>query len=506
MKIAAAKCSGLRRIVEYGVYFLLAAGFVDLWLLQGLVIPRRVAGPSMATTLLGVHQEVVCADCGFRFSCGADGHGRPRAVCPNCGYADNDLGSLTEINGDRLLFNQAAFALRAPRRWEVVALRSPRNAEQVVVKRVVGLPGETIELCDGDVYVNGEIARKDLPQQREVAILVHDADYCPKLKPIPPPRWQTEGPEGRWRSAGGHFSHTTSAADEPVAWLVYHHWRRVGQAQRDPPHGTNGDGGSHGARPTLPPSGSSSVIESPVTDICGYNPGPRREEDVHAVADLMLSFRLACGAGRGTVCVRATDGFEDFEARLRFDGGLRGCEVFSGGEIERQGDKETRRQGERQTISTPCLPVSLSPCLLVVSLVDQQFLLALDDRTVVRWPYRRPASPAGLPTGKPFAIGAQGIDAQIEQLRVYRDVYYTRPLGLPGPSAAGTVKLGKQQYFLLGDNSPVSDDSRSWPNRGAVDGKLLLAKPLLAIPSIPAGWFGHGRFQVPNFRGIRYIP
>ena len=103
----------------------------------------------------------------------------------------------------------------------MVALRCPRNAGQIVVS-VVGLPGEDLEVRDGDVYVNGEIARKNLAQQRELAILVHDAGYCPTLKPIGPPCWRSKGPEHRWRSDGGRFTHTAAAAEEPVAWLVYH--------------------------------------------------------------------------------------------------------------------------------------------------------------------------------------------------------------------------------------------------------------------------------------------
>ena len=45
------------------------------------------------------------------------------------------------------------------------------------MKRVVGLPGETIEIRGGDVYVNGAIARKSLAQQREMAVLVHDTAW-----------------------------------------------------------------------------------------------------------------------------------------------------------------------------------------------------------------------------------------------------------------------------------------------------------------------------------------
>ena len=93
---------------------------------------------------------------------------------------------------------------------------------------------------------------------------------------------------------------------------------------------------------------------------------------------------------------------------------------------------------------------------------------------------------------------------RIEQLRVYRDVYYAMPAALP--RAAEPVTLGAGQYFLLGDNNPVSDDSRLWPNRGVVDGELLWAKPFVAIRPTPFAGGKCADFQVPNFHRIRYIP
>ena len=151
---------------KWCVWLLLAAAMLETWLVAGLAVPCRVVGDSMAETLLGAHREIVCADCGRRFACGVDPRSaRPQAVCPNCGYAANDLLSLPELDGDRLLIDRTAFSLRRPRRWEIVALRHPQRANEILVKRVVGLPGESIEIRNGDVYADGQIQRKNLAQQ-----------------------------------------------------------------------------------------------------------------------------------------------------------------------------------------------------------------------------------------------------------------------------------------------------------------------------------------------------
>ena len=49
------------------------------------------------------------------------------------------------------------FALRAPKRGEVIVFQFPRDPNKDFVKRVVGLPGEVIEMRDGRVYVDGVV-------------------------------------------------------------------------------------------------------------------------------------------------------------------------------------------------------------------------------------------------------------------------------------------------------------------------------------------------------------
>lgn len=39
-------------------------------------------------------------------------------------------------------------------------------------------------------------------------------------------------------------------------------------------------------------------------------------------------------------------------------------------------------------------------------------------------------------------------------------------------------QLGPEEYFVLGDNAVVSDDSRSWPTGPGLDGKLLVGRPI----------------------------
>lgn len=80
------------------------------------------------------------------------------------------------VPGDRLL----AFRRLPVRRGSIVFFRHPRREDEFwLVKRVIGLPGETVALRDGDVYVDEEPIADD---------------------------WSTDPalPDGRWTVPAGH--------------------------------------------------------------------------------------------------------------------------------------------------------------------------------------------------------------------------------------------------------------------------------------------------------------
>lgn len=60
-------------------------------------------------------------------------------------------------NGDIVLINRLAYGIKSPSRGDVVAFR-PNGDEDAhyQIKRIVGLPGETVQIVDGNVYIDGE--------------------------------------------------------------------------------------------------------------------------------------------------------------------------------------------------------------------------------------------------------------------------------------------------------------------------------------------------------------
>jgi signal peptidase I len=147
--------------IQFGVGLFVTALVIQTWLAMGLIVPVTVAGSSMAPTLVGPHQIYRCDACGDEFSIGLDQLAIDAAAdCPQCGRRSAAAVAPAVRRGQRLIIDRTAYLFRAPRRWEVIVFRSPESLGELVVKRVVGLPGETVSLVDGNVWINGRIVRK----------------------------------------------------------------------------------------------------------------------------------------------------------------------------------------------------------------------------------------------------------------------------------------------------------------------------------------------------------
>ena len=64
-------------------------------------------------------------------------------------------------DGDYLLVDEISYRFREPQRGEVIVFRYPKNLSTYFIKRVIGLPGDTIEIQAGTIYVNDKLLKED---------------------------------------------------------------------------------------------------------------------------------------------------------------------------------------------------------------------------------------------------------------------------------------------------------------------------------------------------------
>lgn len=552
----------LRFTVESAILLAVAVTVFRAFFAEGYMISTG----SMAPSLLGYHRQVCCPACELHFARGAateaTGGGTASASssdrrlddwtpvgtrCPNCGTAVQ-AEAVPRTEGDQLMVHKHHYDWRDPARWEVVVFRNPQVQTQAYVKRAVGLPGETIELRDGDVYADGQLQRKPLDVQRSLRIPIDDHDHQPAADdPDWRPRWRATAQRSAWRTDGPRFRFQTPA-DEPAAvsprtvagpppavpaaddidWVQYHHWIRAGGrhlthvALAEWPRGVAEPGLLHsgfrfdpehqrleavGAIPhdvvadwqeRLPPGMARDALQQlyleshqpPLSDVCGYN-HPDAATQAYPIHDLMLELTLLARQPRGAFILALHDGAHELRCTLDFDANVARLTADDKPQVHRTAPlPETLLRGE--------------PVVLTMSQFDRQVLVAADGELLfepLKYASRGERPP--LPR-QPVRFGARAADVEVSQLRLDRDVYYTAPEDVSAP----VYQLAADEFFMLGDNSPVSLDSRAWQHP-AVPRSLLVGRPFVVhLPSKPLA-LGSGERQVvlrvPDFSRVRYI-
>jgi signal peptidase I len=494
-------------VSSYRVLAHLAVVFVCLFLFVRVcaVEPFGVPTGSMAPALVGNHREAPCPRCGHPVRVGAPAGGdaarhyaREHVACPNCSQHVSLLDA-RDLNGDRLLVDKNVFHLRRPRRWEMAVFHcpdtDPKEYRRPYVKRVVGLPGERILIIDGDIYLvtgdgpaDRELVRKGLAELRETRVLVFDMAHAPtygwNLRWLVDPRGtdaRLPGPSGRDPQpadssvvAGGVLTLDGAANPQANAGATYRHWNL--DTQKD-----------EAIRAWSSYDGVPLRFDRPAFDSL---PAAR---DFSVVCDVQV---VATGRDASFAC-RLSDGADAVTAEVTV--GLRS----NGRVVLEQEGKGPLASGRG---------VSLEPggtYRVEFSFVDRRATLAIDGKVVIPPADLPPPGERGAVKGP--RLEARGCRLVIRNFQLYRDTHYTQygehgtydEQGRPRPAV-----LGPDEYFMLGDNSGNSQDSRKWPTPGVPEGELI-GKPFLIHQPLRTGRMTIGgrtrEYQTVDWSRLRWL-
>ena len=389
----------------------------------------KVVGGSMAPSFLGQHLFFECRGCHSTVSTDLEqSNQREHLICPYC-------GTLTERNScAKRPADAVEIAIGSPiERWDVVAFQVP-GLDESGIKRVVGLPGEKIEIRDGNIFADGRLLQKPIAAQRQMRILIHDSARTD----LESPRWFPVNPDQSFEfNQEGSFQFGDLADEEGgIGWVEYRHQRCYSRRTDRVPE--------------------SDLV--PIEDVYGYNQSIAR--DLNPVSDLIIELEVV-PASKRQVCWLISHRFGEFVFTVDFD--KRRLRVSNSGR------PETIVEMDESSLALPVMRIECS-CF------DHQFLVLVNGKTVSQFPIEQPRQERADTEIRStrLQVGSRG-SLTINRIRIWRDLHYLAADGMPGSTQLfNTTTDG---YVLLGDNIPISVDSRHWET-ATVSGQQIIGRIL----------------------------
>lgn len=402
--------------------------------------------------------------------------------CPRCNNSLLSGEAVSVANGDRILVLKCVYQFSEPKRWDVIVFKNPPEPTINYIKRLVALPDEKVQIIDGDVYIDGLISRKPAKVQNELWMPVYDNDY----QPVRPGEGTFNGhiwqqpfrniPNSKWITTDSNCP-TIFRLDSPaheISSLVY-----------------------------------DTSIGNDFRAAYAYN-SVEKYEDRPYCSDLMVRFYYLANDSQGRIGIALSKYQTNYKAWVDSAGEM----VITKIEQGKEPIELARKAIEAHSIN------SLKRTLVKFANVDHQLIFEFGGQKLT-FDLGRKLEDAGQikediePRVEIFGSG----ELTLSHIAIFRDIYYTSENnGYLSRAIEEPFVLEKDQFFVLGDNSPNSEDCRLWrrpglanpglsPYRvGIVPRDYLVGKALFVY--WPSGFKPFAEFPfgiIPNIGRMRFI-
>ncbi|MCD7871948.1 MAG: signal peptidase I, partial [Clostridiales bacterium] len=132
---------------------------------------------------------------------------------------------ISTINeGDRIIASRIAYIKSDPQRYDIILFKYPDDESQIFVKRVIGLPGEILEVVDGVAYVTGTDGKQRKTDQSFVKNQIPEGNYGPFYIPVKGETITTDGTncfaENGMYVGGSNFINMYCTTDDSGNYVV----------------------------------------------------------------------------------------------------------------------------------------------------------------------------------------------------------------------------------------------------------------------------------------------
>ena len=391
-----------------------------------LVGEYHISESSMATALLGQHAKLSCRSCGYQFTVGLLPYQRKydpteNLSCPMCGGQDLAIVNSSTPPRDRIL---AGKRLR-PRRWDLLMFHSPADMSTLLLKRVVGLPGEELQIIDGEIFINSSLISKGALAHEEMWLRVLDTEFQAENSAGAKLRWQPNPSAVGWQA-------------QRRSWLF-------DSAQNHP---------------------ELLELTGELTDELVYNVNALQYIEPKAIHDVRLGVQLSRLQGQGSLSLLWEHS---------------GREVRGSIDAEGAASLAVHRPGQQQldVSETAHWGRDIASGLELMLIIRDGYAYLYANRELLCQaavgPFEADSAEQNLPQSCRLGIAANNCRGRIKRIQLDRDVHYRAISATPSesPSRTAAVRIEPGHYYVLGDNSAVSSDSRlGWQIHPSLQGKI----------------------------------